>query len=375
MADGLGVYIHWPFCAAKCPYCDFNSHVVSQVDQTRWLRAFQSEIQRMGRELREKRVETVFFGGGTPSLMAPETVHGILDEIRKTWATAPNIEITLEANPTSVEANRFRGYADAGVNRISMGIQAMNDADLKRLGRLHSVAEARTAFDTARKIFDRVSFDLIYARQDQTLDDWRKELREATAMAVDHFSLYQLTIEPGTRFGDLYKRGKLRGLPSPDLGADFYELTQEETERAGLPAYEISNHARPGAESRHNLIYWNYGDYIGLGPGAHGRFVSRETKWATETQLAPAVWLKDAERDNGESLRQAVTAEEQFEETVMMGLRLTDGLPLEKLDDGLNQSNLRDLIDSGYLARTNTKLKATSKGRPVLNRLIEMLLT
>ena len=243
---GFGLYIHWPFCAAKCPYCDFNSHVVRDIDQSVWAQAYEREIARVAAETEGRILNSVFFGGGTPSLMAPDTVTAVLEAVRSHWVFSNDVEITLEANPGSVEAGRFRGYADAGVNRISMGVQALNDADLKRLGRLHSVAEARAAFDIARSVFDRVSFDLIYARQDQGLAEWEVELSQALSMAVDHLSLYQLTVESGTAFGDRYKLGKLRGLPDEDLAADMYALTQDLCLASGFPGYEISNHARPG---------------------------------------------------------------------------------------------------------------------------------
>ncbi|MEM9551751.1 MAG: radical SAM family heme chaperone HemW, partial [Pseudomonadota bacterium] len=268
---GFGLYIHWPFCEAKCPYCDFNSHVVRDIDQSRWAEAYRQEIERAAAETQGRVLSTVFFGGGTPSLMHPDTVASVLDAVRRAWPMVNDPEITLEANPGSVEAHRFAGYRDAGVNRISMGVQALNDRALKRLGRIHSAADARAAFDIARRCFDRVSFDLIYARQDQTLSDWRRELDEALSMAVDHLSLYQLTIEDGTAFADRYRAGGLRGLPADDLSADMYAVTQEVCAEHGLSGYEVSNHARAEAESRHNLIYWRYGDYVGIGPGAHGR--------------------------------------------------------------------------------------------------------
>ncbi|MCX8952482.1 radical SAM family heme chaperone HemW, partial [Ruegeria sp. NA] len=256
---GFGLYVHWPFCEAKCPYCDFNSHVSKTIDQKQWLDAYLSELRRSAVETPDRVLNTIFFGGGTPSLMDPETVAAVIETARALWRPANDMEISLEANPGSVEAGRFAAYRDAGVNRISMGVQALNDEDLRRLGRIHTVAEARAAFDIARDCFERVSFDLIYARQHQTLDAWRAELNEALSMAVDHLSLYQLTIEDGTAFGDRYAVGKLRGLPEDDSAADMYLATQEICEKHGLPAYEVSNHARPGAESVHNLVYWRYG--------------------------------------------------------------------------------------------------------------------
>ena len=308
-AGGFGVYVHWPFCAAKCPYCDFNSHVRRDVDADRWRRALVAEVAAAAHEVPGRVVDTVFFGGGTPSLMPPETVAAVIAAIGEAWTLAPDAEITLEANPTSVEAGRLRGYRDAGVNRLSMGVQALSDADLRALGRMHDVAEAERAFAVARAIFPRVSFDLIYARQGQTLSDWRSELDRALAMAVDHLSLYQLTIEPGTRFGDLAARGRLRGLPDAGAAADMYLATQEACAAAGMAGYEISNHARPGAESRHNLVYWRYGDYAGIGPGAHGRLSQGGVRWATEAVRAPEAWLDAAEAGrSGIAARTAVDA-------------------------------------------------------------------
>ncbi|ARE40609.1 Radical SAM family protein [Rhodovulum sp. P5] len=376
---GFGLYIHWPFCLAKCPYCDFNSHVVAHIDMERWARAYVSEIRRLGAETGPRILNSVFFGGGTPSLMSPDLVNTILETVRTTWPCANDMEITLEANPTSVEADRFRGYRDAGVNRVSLGIQALNDGDLKRLGRMHSVAEARAAFDIARRCFARVSFDLIYARQDQTLADWRAELREALSMAVDHLSLYQLTIEPGTAFGDRLNRGGLRGLPDEDLGADMYAATQEICEDAGMPAYEVSNHARPGAESRHNLIYWRMGDYAGVGPGAHGRLTLDSTRWATETPLSPEEWLTRVETgENGELPRQALSREDQAAEYLLMGLRLVEGISISRLENlagkPLNHNIINDLVESGLIGTAHGRLYATKTGRALLNGVIAALL-
>jgi oxygen-independent coproporphyrinogen-3 oxidase len=371
-AAGFGLYIHWPFCQAKCPYCDFNSHVAAQIDEFRWSRAYLSEIERIGAETQGRVLSTVFFGGGTPSLMSPDLVAEILDKVRATWPMANDPEITLEANPTSVEAGRFRGYAEAGVNRVSMGIQALRDDDLRRLGRLHSVAEARAAFDIARAQFDRVSFDLIYARQDQTLGDWREELREALSMAIDHLSLYQLTIEDGTAFGDRFRRGRLRGLPDEDLAADMYELTQEICDAHGMPGYETSNHARSGAESRHNLIYWRSGDYAGIGPGAHGRLTLGATRLATEALRAPGTWLQAVEaRGSGEMPREVVPEAEQIEEYALMGLRLADGVDAVPLRDNPSLSrNINGLISSGLLEETQGRLRTTDAGRPLLNAIL-----
>jgi oxygen-independent coproporphyrinogen-3 oxidase len=371
---GFGLYLHWPFCLAKCPYCDFNSHVAAEIDELRWNRAYLGEIERVGRETEGRVLSTVFFGGGTPSLMSPELVGAILEKVRATWVVANDLEVTLEANPTSVGAGRFRGYRDAGVNRVSVGIQALRDADLKALGRTHSVAEAKAAFGLAREVFDRVSFDLIYARQGQGLEDWRAELAEALAMAADHLSLYQLTIEDGTAFGDRFRRGRLRGLPDEDLAADMYLLTQEMTEAAGLPVYEISNHARPGAESRHNLIYWRSGDWAGIGPGAHGRLTLGGVRVATETPLSPLGWLRQVETiGSGEGGREVVGAEEVRAEAVMMGLRLAEGLPVEAVP--LEKTIVvNELQADGLLRIKADRVHATPEGRLVLNRITGALL-
>ncbi len=375
---GFGLYIHWPFCQSKCPYCDFNSHVAATIDQSDWERAYLSEIERVSHETSGRVLNTVFFGGGTPSLMDPELVNSILSKVRDCWTLSNDVEITLEANPTSVESGRFQGYRDAGVNRISMGIQSLKDEDLKRLGRLHSVAEAQKAFDIARSTFDRVSFDLIYARQGQTIDAWRSELREALSMAIDHLSLYQLTIEQGTAFGDRYNRGQLRDLPSDDSAADMYFVTQDECEKAGMPAYEVSNHARNGSESRHNLIYWRYGDYVGIGPGAHGRLTLDDKKYAIDTPLAPTSWLQSlTEKGHGENPREVLSGYDQAVEYLMMGLRITEGIDLNRLSSLLgNEFTFKNkyLIEDGFISTENGRLSITGKGRPVLNAIIRELI-
>ncbi|MFY2824085.1 radical SAM family heme chaperone HemW [Ruegeria sp. MALMAid1280] len=375
---GFGLYVHWPFCEAKCPYCDFNSHVSRNINQKQWLDAYLSELHRSAAEIHDRVLNTIFFGGGTPSLMEPETVAAVIDEARALWRPANDMEITLEANPGSVEAGRFAAYRDAGVNRISMGVQALNDEDLRRLGRIHTVADARAAFDIARACFDRVSFDLIYARQHQTLEAWRKELTEALSMAVDHLSLYQLTIEDGTAFGDRYAIGKLRGLPEDDSAADMYLATQEICEAHGLPTYEVSNHARPGAESQHNLIYWRYGDYVGIGPGAHGRITLNGRKLATETYLSPNAWLNAVENGSGEKERAVLSPQDQVNEYLMMGLRVTEGLDIDRFnalsDQPLPQDKLSDLVELGMIEQTNGRLVATKDGRAVLNAVIRELL-
>ena len=377
-AGGFGLYVHWPFCAAKCPYCDFNSHVVAHVDQRRWADALSSEITRLAAETPDRHLGSIFFGGGTPSLMLPETVDAVIRAAQAGWGFANDIEISLEANPTSVEKGRFRGFADAGVNRLSMGIQALNDTDLHRLGRMHSVAEARTAFDVARSVFDRVSFDLIYARQGQNRAAWRAELREALSMAVDHLSLYQLTIEPGTAFGARAAAGKLRDLPDDDLSADMYFDTQDLCDAAGMGCYEISNHARPGAESRHNLVYWRQGDWAAVGPGAHGRLTLPGGRVATEAHRMPGAWLQAVESaGTGEIPRDMVPAAEQATEYLLMSLRLTEGLDEARYagisGQHLDEDTLKSLIDLEMIERSEGRIRATGQGRPVLNAILREL--
>ena len=376
---GFGIYIHWPFCAAKCPYCDFNSHVRKSVDQSRWLSAIRLELKNSAIRTKGRTVNTIFFGGGTPSLMEPETVAGIIKEIAKLWVLALDIEISLEANPTSVEAQKFSDFRKAGINRISMGIQSLRNDDLKALGRMHSVNEARKAFDIAKDNFERVSFDLIYARQDQSKVDWEIELKEASSMAVDHLSLYQLTIEDGTRFGDLYERGSLKGMPNDSLAADMYDITQEVTLQNDMPAYEISNHAIEGAESRHNLIYWRYGDYIGVGPGAHGRISENGNKIATTTIENPENWLRGVELNGTSTIDDEVINHiDQASEYLMMSLRLIEGVDMERykkisgvaLDNKLIDKN----IENGLIKVINNNLIATQPGRIILNTLIKDLL-
>lgn len=311
-------------------------------------------------------------------MMDPSLVSAVMEKIQSTWRTSNSFEVTLEANPTSVEAGRFAGYRDAGVSRVSLGVQALNDADLKALGRLHTVSEARAAFDIARNVFDRVSFDLIYARQGQTLADWTIELRTALSMAVDHLSLYQLTIEEGTAFGDRYAAGKLGGLPDDDCGADMYQATQHFCEDYGFPAYEISNHAREGEESQHNLIYWKYGDYLGIGPGAHGRLTLNGTRFATSTCLGPTAWLRQVETTNsGEEARVTLSADDIFSEFLLMGMRLRSGVSIERLESLSNRdlnNNIKYLSDLGLVEKQNSRLCTTPKGRPVLNGVLRALL-
>lgn len=375
---GFGIYIHWPFCSAKCPYCDFNSHVSKKIKKKQWIKGYLSEIQRVRNAVGPRLVNSVFFGGGTPSLMDPEVVEAVIGAIKSSFPISNQLEVTLEANPTSVEAGRFAAYQDAGVNRISMGIQALNDPDLRRLGRLHTAQEARLAFETARNIFARVSFDLIYARQYQTLAQWRAELSEALAMAVDHFSLYQLTVETGTAFGDRYKVGRLPGLPNNDLGADLYELTQSLCDAHNMPAYEVSNHAREGAECLHNLIYWRYGDYAGIGPGAHGRLTLKGQKFATEAFYNPDKWLAAVDQGTGEKSAQQIDQTAQATEYLLMGLRIKDGIDLKRFENlagaPLNIEAQTSLEDMGLLIRSDKTLKATRAGTAVLNSVISSLL-
>ena len=376
-AGGFGIYLHWPFCQAKCPYCDFNSHVVAAVDHDRWRRAFLAEIDRHAEMAPDRVVRSVFFGGGTPSLMPPALVEAIIDRLRARWPFANDVEITLEANPTSSEAQKFRDFARAGVNRLSLGVQALNDRDLKRLGRLHDLDQALAAFDMARETFDRVSFDLIYARQDQSLEDWRAELGRALALAVDHISLYQLTIEDGTAFGERFRHGGLRGLPSDELSAELYALTQEMAEAAGFSAYEVSNLARPGAESRHNLVYWRYGDYLGIGPGAHGRVTLGGTRVATESPRMPGAWL-DAVENGRPDLRESLTREDMAEEFLLFGLRLSEGIDLNRFSSlaghELNPKRIAMMEEIGMISRAANRIHATPEGRMVLNSVLAELM-
>ncbi|GLQ28308.1 radical SAM family heme chaperone HemW [Sulfitobacter pacificus] len=375
---GFGLYIHWPFCEAKCPYCDFNSHVSRSIDQKAWRDAYLTELARAASETQGRVLNAVFFGGGTPSLMDPETVADIISAIRAHWPTSNDLEITLEANPGSVEAGRFAAFRQAGVSRVSMGIQALNDPDLKRLGRLHSTKEALAAFDIARGHFERVSFDLIYGRQNQTCEDWEAELKQALTLAIDHVSLYQLTIENGTAFGDRYARGKLAGLPSEDLGADMFQLTQDVCEQFGMPAYEVSNHAREGAQSRHNLIYWRYGDYIGIGPGAHGRLTLNGSKMATECYSNPNRWLTGVASGTSEKPREALSPQEQATEFLLMGLRVKEGISIDRFEKiggvPLSRDTLDHLTDIGMIEVSGDRLTVKNQGVMVLNAVIEALM-
>ncbi|CAM5518999.1 oxygen-independent coproporphyrinogen-3 oxidase [Aquamicrobium terrae] len=375
-SPGFGVYVHWPFCAAKCPYCDFNSHVRHQpVDQERFARAFEAELATMRARTGPREVTSIFLGGGTPSLMKPETVGAVLEAVAKNWTVPSGIEVTLEANPSSVEAERFKGYRAAGVNRVSLGVQALNDRDLKFLGRLHNVSEALAAIELARATFPRLSFDLIYARPGQTPEAWAAELEEAIGHAADHLSLYQLTLEEGTPFFALHKAGKFH-LPDADHAADLYQLTQDVTAAHGLPAYEISNHARPGAESRHNLTYWRYGEYAGVGPGAHGRFVEGGTRIVTIAERMPERWAELVEtQGHGVTGGEVLTRSEEADEFLLMGLRLAEGIDLARYEAlsgrGLSSARLSILQEEGLVAPIgNSRLRATPAGMIVLDALV-----
>ncbi len=379
---GFGLYVHWPFCLSKCPYCDFNSHVREGVDQARWRRALLSELDHYAEKTQDRRLTSIFFGGGTPSLMAPETAGAVIDAARAHWDMAPEIEITLEANPTSVEAGHLKAFRTAGIERVSLGVQALDDTALKFLGRQHSAAEALAALDIARRAFGRWSFDLIYARPDQDAATWRAELARALDEGATHLSLYQLTIEEGTAFHGAARRGELR-VPGEDTAGELYEVTQEVMAAAGLPAYEISNHARPGAESRHNLTYWRYGDYLGIGPGAHGRVTLSDGKVATRQHRAPEAWLDAVERE-GHATRahQALTAKDRLAEMLMMGLRLREGIARAafkretgtEIEDLLPAKSLDPLVAGGFLDLDAQGLRATDTGRARLNAVLARLL-
>jgi len=381
VGEPLAVYIHWPFCRSKCPYCDFNSHVRDGVDPKRWTKALLADLDHHAGLVPERIVGSIFFGGGTPSLMPPETVAALLDRVGARWRVAADVEITLEANPNSAEAERFRAFAAAGVNRLSLGVQALDPAALRFLGRAHDRLEAMAAIEHARNTFARFSFDLIYARPGQTVADWRGELAEALKLAGDHLSLYQLTIEPGTAFATLARRGDLS--PSDeDTTAALYETTQERLAGAGLPAYEISNHARPGAECRHNLAYWRCQDYVGIGPGAHGRLTRAGIKYATRQRRAPEAWLAAVETA-GTGLEETapIDRETAIEEMLMMGLRLTEGIARDRLERATGQAvetrfagTLPALIEGGFLTSDQDRLAATAAGRQRLNAVLAALL-
>lgn len=379
----MGIYFHWPFCKAKCPYCDFNVHVrEGEIDHELWCSAYIKALDYYAKILPDRQVVSVFFGGGTPSLMAPETVENILNHIRKNWRIANDFEVTLEANPTSVEIDTFKSFRAAGVNRISLGVQALNDSDLKFLGRKHSSAEALKAIDIAAETFDRYSFDLIYARPNQTLNAWEKELKAAIKYARGHMSLYQLTIERSTPFYLQYRRGEFQ-IPDDVEGAEFYNLTQDILADAGLPAYEISNHAAVGQECRHNLLYWNYADYIGIGPGAHGRFILDGQKRVTRDHSAPDIWLDRVQKQGqGAHPFQAIAPEDCFSEILMMGLRLNEGLSfaqIKKLSgfdfhDNMNSEHLARTQAEGWVEVTSNAIRLTREGMLRFNSLLPYIL-
>ncbi|WP_228243895.1 radical SAM family heme chaperone HemW [Porphyrobacter sp. GA68] len=373
------LYIHWPFCLKKCPYCDFNSHVRASVDQRAWRQGLLTDMRHEAALASDGPLTSIFFGGGTPSLMPPGTVAALLEEAERLWGLAPNVEITLEANPSSVEAQRFADLAAAGVNRVSLGVQALDDAALKFLGRLHGVDEALQALNVAQAQFERVSFDLIYARPGQTLAQWRTELTRAIALGTGHLSLYHLTIEAGTRFATDYRLGRLR-MPDDDTQADLFAVTREVTAAAGLPAYEVSNHARPGEESRHNLAYWRYDDYLGIGPGAHGR----RGGFATVRHKKPENWLGAiAASHHGIAEQRPLTASEAVGEALMMGLRLGEGVDLNALErrfgtaalEVLDQSRLDRLGQLGLISHQAGRIRLTDAGAPLLDAVLAELLT
>ncbi len=377
----LALYVHWPFCLSKCPYCDFNSHVRERVDQDRWRAALLRELDHYAERLGPRHLTSLFFGGGTPSLMPAETVAAVIARAKEHWSADADLEITLEANPTSVEADRFAGYRTGGVNRLSLGVQSLVPNDLSFLGRQHSVEEARRALDLALSTFPRASFDLIYARPGQSLDAWRQELSEALALGSEHLSLYQLTLEPGTQFHAAARRGEL-SLPDEEEQRAFFDLTQEMTGNAGLPAYEISNHARAGAASQHNLTYWRYGDYLGIGPGAHSRLSAEGQRWAQRQHRAPEIWLQRVEAEGqAQQEREAISRDRQVEEMTMMGLRLTEGLRREEVRSRLGaepesllpERPLTLLSAEGLLELDEKGLRATAEGRVRLNALLAFL--
>jgi oxygen-independent coproporphyrinogen-3 oxidase len=375
--SALAVYVHWPFCVSKCPYCDFNSHVRATIDEAGWRDALLADLAHEAALTPGRTVGSIFFGGGTPSLMAPETVAAVIDAVARRWRLADDCEITLEANPSSVEAARFAGFAAAGVNRVSLGLQALDDADLKALGRPHDVAQGLAALDVAQRHFPRVSIDLIYDRPGQTLARWEAELTRALAFGTEHLSLYGLTIEPGTRFATLHAKGELI-LPGEDLSADLFELTGAMTAAAGRPAYEVSNHAAPGAASRHNLAYWTYGDYVGVGPGAHGRRAGD----ATVRHRKPENWRAAvAAHGHGIAATAPLDAATRGREALLMGLRLAGGIAArefaartgQRLADAVDGARLARLVDLGFVAADETSLRLTPKGRPLLNAVLAEL--
>ena len=377
--SGFGIYLHWPYCESKCPYCDFNSYVEKNVNWYEWELSFLSQLGFYYQETGDRKVNSIFFGGGTPSLMNPKLVSNIINHISNLWGFEDTVEITLEANPSSVESRRFAEFKAAGVNRVSIGVQALNNIDLKKLGRLHSVQDALNAIEIGKDTFDRVSFDLIYARQDQKLQDWELELKKALTLEPDHLSLYQLTIEPNTTFGNLKEKGKLSGLPDENLGGDLYHLTNNLCYKFGLNPYEVSNYSRKNHESIHNKIYWNYGDYLGVGPGAHGRITTQKGRFATQNYYSPIKWQKNALNNAGESIRTLINGKDQADEMAMMGLRLNSGFSKERYfrlsGKKLNEKTLTFLISDNLITVENNFIKATARGSVVLNSLILNILS
>ncbi len=380
-SQDLALYIHWPFCLAKCPYCDFNSHVRERIDQTRFARALATELAWEAARIGPRRLVSIFFGGGTPSLMAPETVAALIAQANSLFTPAEDIEITLEANPTSIEAAKLSAFRDAGINRISIGVQSLDPLALSRLGRQHSVSQAIAALELARDTFPRLSFDLIYARPEQSLQAWRDELRQALSLAADHLSLYQLTIEPGTAYEALHRRGEIV-LPEPELAAALYDATGEEAARFGLLPYEVSNYARPGSESRHNLAYWRYRDYAGIGPGAHGRLWLDNRLIATTRHRAPEPWAELVEQHgHGTRGEEEIAPADRAREMLLMGLRLTEGIDAaafaartgRSLSESLDPDILAQALDEAYLVQTEIGLRATPEGRKRLDALLAAL--
>jgi len=375
----FGLYLHWPYCQAICPYCDFNVVRLRTVDESAWLRAFTAELEQLFDRVPDRTITSVFFGGGTPSLMSPSLVARLIEAIASRWPLAPELEITLEANPTDAEAQTFRDFAQAGINRLSLGLQSLRDSDLKALGRWHSAAEARTAVEAAKQAFTNVSIDLIYGRPDQSLSGWESELREALDLGPQHLSLYQLTIEPGTAFERRHQRGELV-MPADATAADLYQMSQDLCTESGFAGYEISNHAKPGWESAHNLTYWRYGDYAGLGPGAHGRLTVDGRKLATSNIRDVKDWLA-ALQEGAYSVAQSddLTGAEQAVESLLMGLRLSEGYDMHRYErlagKPLSLSAIKRLSDEGLLEMNGTRLTASRQGRVVLDGVLQALLS
>lgn len=376
----FGLYIHWPYCQSKCPYCDFNSHVASSIDDDRWITAYRQEIQRVAQRSTNEVLNTIFIGGGTPSLMNPRIVDAIIDQAYASWRQANDIEITMEANPGSVEIDRFKAYAASGVNRVSLGIQSLEDAHLRLLGRMHGRDDGLRAVDVAQRVFDRVNIDLIYARQNQTTEDWSRELAEALSLGTGHLSLYQLTIEDGTVFSRRHSLGQLPGLPTEDSSVEMFQVTQELCRNAGLPAYEVSNHARPDQECRHNLLYWQGGGYAGVGPGAHGRLTLQDDRRATEAIRDPMAWLSAVEtKGSGDLVDVTLDQDDRISESLLMGLRLTEGINVAQLlpagADIASWRSLNDMQDEGHIHRDGTLIRTTDQGRLLLNSVLARLLS